>query len=556
MRKILFLLILPTITLATSGAGDYLTSEEDILAALSNEEISFTQYYDLLDLFRDKVNIFGPEIDRLMIIPGVDQRWIIAIENAATRAGIYADRETFIKWFPYDFERIASFVAFLEDEQGVFGGGAKIYTHGKFIDCDYPTTNISISGRYRNFDIELSLIEEEDEIRCKRRSISAKLLGGKLELGGFREGLGEGLIIGKAFHVPSAERINSTAGSFVNPKDNLFNGVRFDGKYGKIGIGLLASYIVYDSIAVDALGSEFHWAPSKDIEVGGVFAHGSVVGRPSNLAYRQSSTSLFCSSRLYGADISSEIGITEGGGTGFMLNATKTLSRTKTLAEFWLYDEEFHPLHSEGPSDYRETEIELAETGIIHESRQAGETGAQLKVTTPIVNNASLNFEQAGWRTTEINDWGLSSEIGIYYRDDNGKRIYGDFTWEKRTLTSTIRLKETIRLRANWPLSHNFTTNGYLRFRWTTDEDYRKRSLITYLELKASHFEPLVLKMRLKRSKSDLTDDDNGYWEIKLRDELRSGPVIWIGEVRHARYDRPSKEPLTEFRITAGYYWR
>jgi len=115
-------------------AGDYLTSEEDILDALSREEISFTEYYDLLELFRDKVELTGDDLDRLRAIPGVDRRWIEAIEEARENAGLFADRETFERWFPFDFERIRAFVFFEKRERRDMNGSVKLYTHGKFIE--------------------------------------------------------------------------------------------------------------------------------------------------------------------------------------------------------------------------------------------------------------------------------------------------------------------------------------------------------------------------------------------------------------------------------------
>ena len=63
------------------------------------------------------------------------------------------------------------------------------------------------------------------------------------------------------------------------------------------------------------------------------------------------------------------------------------------------------------------------------------------------------------------------------------------------------------------------------------------------------------MRLRVKRYKSDLKDSDNGYWEIRFRDEVRTGPILWIVETRHAIYD-DGDDPLTEFRVTSAYYWR
>jgi len=558
VRRFLLTFLVPIIAFGGADVGDYLTSEEEILDALARDEINYTQYYDLIELFREKVSVFGDDLDRLLVIPGVDRRWISGIREAAAHAGQYADKETFLGWFPYDFERIESFVIFEKRAKGDFGGGTRVYTHGRFIDSDpyYPKTYINLSGRYLKSSLEIRLHEDRDGVRCRRRNLEARLFGGDITLGSFRKGLGEGLIMGKPFYIPGATRENSFQESFGNPQDNLFNGVRFGGEYGRIGTGFLASRIVYDSVSVSAIGAELFWIPRGNLKLGGVYSYGDAKSRPGGSVYRQNSGSVFGSAKWEDTDISGEMATTESGGIGFMLSFLKRASKTKTLAELWSYSEDFHPMHSKGLSDYRQTDIELDNSGVTQRSREAGETGFELKITSPLSENIFLNLDQSGWRTPPIEDWGISSEIGLYYRGENGRRIHCEFSWLKRTLTSGIRLKETIRMRANWPLIWDIECNAYFRLRWTTTETDRTRGVSVYPEIVYSRFEPFALRLRIKRYKSNLDDPSNGYWELRFRDELRSGPLLWIAEIRHAQYDKTDKNPLTEFRVTASYLWR
>jgi len=111
-------------------------------------------------------------------------------------------------------------------------------------------------------------------------------------------------------------------------------------------------------------------------------------------------------------------------------------------------------------------------------------------------------------------------------------------------------------MRANWPLIWDIECNAYFRLRWTTTETDRTRGVSVYPEIVYSRFEPFALRLRIKRYKSNLDDPSNGYWELRFRDELRSGPLLWIAEIRHAQYDKTDKNPLTEFRVTASYLWR
>jgi len=180
--KIIFLIIPFLFSIcpifAASEEGDYLTSEEEILEALSRDEISFTQYYDLIELFREKVSVFGEDIDRLLLIPGVDERWIEAIRATSDHVGPFADKKTFIDWFPFDFERISAFVTFEQFRKGNIGGGAKIYTHGRFIENDLPTSYFTVNARYAKQKAEIRFSQDKDSIRVRRRGIEIPVFNG------------------------------------------------------------------------------------------------------------------------------------------------------------------------------------------------------------------------------------------------------------------------------------------------------------------------------------------------------------------------------------------
>jgi len=553
MKFLLFFLVLPITILAASNFGDYLSSEEDILEALSHEEISFTQYYDLIELYRDKVNVFGDDLDRLLVIPGVDTRWIEAIENAAGKAGQYSDLEIFLRWFPFDFDRISAFIVFERSKKGLIGGGIRIYSHNKYVEDYIPTSNFKFKGRYDRAKIDLSLVSDQYGFRVRRRKLQMGIFGGDLTLGSFYQGLGEGLIMGKEFHVPGALRRNSFEESFQTPQDNLFNGARYYIDFDNISAGAILSRAVYDSVAVNGFGSELLWSKIDNLEIGGVLAYGDLRVRKQSEIYNQIYGSLFARSDLENTKINGEVGVGKAGSPGLMMELIHRREDIKALVEFWSYHEDFHPLHSKGISDYREIDIELDSVEFIHESRQAGETGASMKINLPLAEMLSLDMDQSGFRTPANGDWAINSSSGLYYRDGSDKRLRGEFSWEKRTLSTGVRLKETIRLNGNWPIGEFIETNSYFRFRWTTADDDRTRSLSTYIEGLYKRFEPTVLRLRIKRMKSNMTDPDNGYWEMRFRDEIRTGPVLWIFEARYADYDKPDKESLLEFRTTAGY---
>jgi len=558
MRKFLKILLVPIILLAASGPGDYLTSEEEILDALAKDEINFTQYYDLLELFREKISVFGSDLDRLLIVPGVDKRWIDALGDAVAHAGPYATQEQVLGFFPFDFDRIDAFIIFDKPTKRDWKAGAKVYSHGRFIDDDqyYPKTYYTIDGGYKTTDIGFRLHEDADGLRCRRRAFETEVLDGELAIGSYRAGFGPGLVLGKAFYIPGDERENTLAESFVNPQDNMFNGIRFERQSEKIGVGILSSRIVYDSVAASALGAMILWNPIEELDLGGVYGYGDARARPGGAKFRQSSGSVFARGEWNDTEIESELGLVENGGAGFMTSVVTKVEKTRALAEIWSYANNFNPMNAKGLSDYKQTYIEFDESGITQRSREAGESGFEIRTTTLVASNVFLDLEESGWRTPQIEDWGIYSEIGLNYRGENGKRIRGDYSFEKRYNSDDFREKQTIRAIANWPLPWHCNVSGYFRFRRTTTNDERYDGLSVYPEITCNRFEPVVLKLRAKRYKSRIDDPDNGYWELRFRDEIRTGPILWIGEVRHARYDDPGDDPLTEFRLTTAYYWR
>lgn len=558
MNKLWLLILIPFALLASNDAGDYLTSEEEILDALSREEINFTQYYDLVELFRDKVSVFSEDLDKLLIVPGVDKRWIDALLHAIEMAGPYADPDQIIRNFPYDFERIESFVIFDKPTKRDWRASGKIYSHGRFIDSDpyYPKTYFSADARYKSYDLNLRFHEDQDGFKCKRRDIEMDIFGGELTLGSYRKGFGPGLVLGKTFYIPGDMRENSTVESFLNPHDNMFNGFRYERESERVIVGALASRIVYDSVSANALGMELAWNPAEKVSLGGVFAYSSTNSRPALIAYDQSSGSIFATGDWDEIEVETELGFVGNGALGFMASAVAKIEDTRALTELWTYANDFNPMNSKGISNYKQTYIELDESGVTQRSREAGESGFEIRTTSPIANDFFFNTEGSGWRTPQIDEWGVYSEIGLYYRGENSRRLRGDYAYEKRVEEGEFREKHTIRLRVNWPILRYLENSTYFRIRETRTDDEAYQGISVYPEFKYTRYEPFVMRLRIKRYKSDLVDSDNGYWELRFRDEIRTGPILWIGEIRHALYDKPDKQPLTEFRVTSAYYWR
>jgi len=557
MRKLFFALLI-VFSLFGNEVGDYLTSEEEILNALSADEINFTQYYDLVELFREKVSIFSPDLDVLLIVPGVDKRWIEALLRAVEKAGPYATPEQIVGYFSYDFDRIEPFVIFDKPAKRDWRAGAKIYTHGRFLDIDpyYPKSYFTADARYRAYSLNLRFQEDQNGFAFKRRGLDMRVLDGYLTLGSFRDGFGPGMVLGKAFYIPGAQRANSKAESFLNPQDNLFNGFRYEREIDKIAVGALASRIVYDEITADALGMHLGWNPVDDLRVGGVYSFAAVNSRPAQRAFKQSSGSVFASGDLRGASIDAELGFVENGAVGFMTSVVAKIAETRTLTELWAYSDDFNPLNAKGISDYKQTDIELDESDVTQKSREAGESGFEIRTTSAVAPKLFLNTKGSGWRTAQIDEWGVCAESGLYYNPGMGKRIRGDYSYEKRVVEGSFREKQAFRVSLNWPITRHLGNSTYIRIAETRTGGSPVYGISAYPEFTYSRFEPLVIKLRVKRYKSDIDNSANGYWELRFRDEMRTGPILWIAEIRYAVYDNQAKDPLTEFRITSAYYWR
>lgn len=557
MKRFLVALLIPLALLA-SEVGDYLSSEEEILNALASDEINFTQYYDLVELFREKVSIFTDDIDVLLIVPGVDKRWTEALRRAVEKAGPYASPDQIIQFFPYDFDRIEPFIIFDKPTRRDWRAGTKIYTHGRFIDSDpyYPKTYFTADARYKAYTIDLRMQEDQNGFAVKRRKLELKLFDGELALGSYREGFGPGMVLGKAFYIPGGMRSNSTGESFANPQDNLFNGFRYERESDKIAVGALASRILYDEICANVVGMHLGWNPIEEMRVGGVYAFASTNSRPAQTAFKQSSGSIFAMGDINGVDVETELGFVENGAVGFMASAVAKIGDTRTLTEVWTYADDFNPLNAMGISDYKQTIIELDESGVIQRSREAGESGFEIRTTSALGENLFFNTKGSGWRTAQIDEWGVLSEVGLYFRPAPGKRLRGDYTYDKRIVAGAFREKQAFRLSLNWPIFEHLDNSTYMRVVETRTGNTPVYGISVYPEFIYSRFEPMVMRLRVKRYKSDVENPENGYWELRLRDEIRTGPILWIAEIRYAVYDKTAKDPLTEFRITSAYYWR
>ncbi|HHS51232.1 MAG TPA: hypothetical protein ENN07_08975 [candidate division Zixibacteria bacterium] len=556
MRRFLVAVICFGALMASEGT-DYLTSEEDILEALGRNEISYTEYFELLELFRDKVDIMSGDAELLLVIPGVDRRWVEAVHEARGKAGVFADEKAFIRWFPFDFERIEAFVVFEKRERSDFSGSVKVYMHGKYAVDEKMTANMSVSAGSRKVRSEARFLYDGDVMKCRRRCVRADVLGGRLIVGSFDEDFGNGLVLGRAFHVPGAMRTNEGTVSLATPVDNLFNGAFYRGQFDRIRAGAMASRVLFDSIAVTAAASELGFSPSKDLTVGGVFAWGRVESKSGGeTPFSQGSGSVFGNFRAGESKLDGEFGFTEDGGIGACFSAMKRKDGLRSLVTIWSYSDDFYPLHGWGAADYRTTKIEIEESDVEISSRGAGESGAKFKLTMPLWKQVMADFDQAGWRTPMINDWGLSMRSALSFRGDGGRRVRGEYSWEKRTLTTGVREARAGMITGNWPIARDVSIYGYFRFRRSITETAVIDGISSNAEISLANYFPWEFRFRVQRSKTNLASENVGYWAFRYRNYIRFGQFYWLAEARHAIYDSEDREPLTEFRITCSYYWR
>jgi len=377
-----------------------------------------------------------------------------------------------------------------------------------------------------------------------------------LTLGSFDEGFGNGLVMGKAFHIAGAKRTNTGLKSLISPVDNLFNGAYFSGDFGRVGTGAALSRVDYDSVCAEVMASELSFSPDSNYRFGGVFALAGVSSPERGSRFSQSAGSVFGKAVVLGSKLDLELGWTDNGGVGLSLSALSKLEGVRSIASFWSYSDGFFPLNGDGESDYRYTYIPLGESGVLHDSRGAGESGAKMKITVPVGERVSVDLDQSGWRTPSAGDWGISTKSALYFRGENNTRLRGEYSWEKRTLASGVRSKNSIRMTANIPLAKDFGLNGYLRVSRSNIGEATTDGLSANAEIQGDLFEPMQLRLQLVRSKTNIASKDNGYWALRFRNYFRTGPISWLAEVRRAFYDKADKDDLTEFRITSSYYWR
>jgi hypothetical protein len=122
----------------------YFQTPEDLQNALSEDEISFVQYAELIQLMEEKVDINHGNLYRLTIIPGVEKLSIDSLTAARDAFGPFRNVAEAKKYFPADFQIIESFVDVQQMGKSAVPGYIKIYTRRYFI-VPHPRRTIHIT---------------------------------------------------------------------------------------------------------------------------------------------------------------------------------------------------------------------------------------------------------------------------------------------------------------------------------------------------------------------------------------------------------------------------
>ena len=495
----------------------------------------YDQFVELLDLFQDKVDLNGTELKRLLVIPGIDEEDVTAIEMFRDSLKYFHSINEFKELYRGESEIILPFVVVLPPTLKRYTAGWHLYNRTYIHDAEnppYTSLKGSVAGEGMTARIYAKNYNDEP-LNIRKRSLTLKRQNWRLVLGNYSESFGMGVLVGKYMYLSSTLRENDPWRLFFFPSDGKLNGLYYERLNGRFRPAAALSVNDYYLVRNMMLAGRLATALTEKISGAGIIYYGSLFDKETQITSHQGGFSISASS---GKMNSFEVSILDNGALGAAAEAGERFKRTNLSVSGWAYSRDFVAMYSGGPAHYGREYVSLEDSMEIElYTRQAGERGAKLDVRFPIVKFVTLSLDHTYWTTPFVQENGLYStgKLRIAYR---GLSSYGAFVYDDRYEKGVRTLKETLRGSARYRIATAVELSAYASLRWTTETNDRFRTISTYVKCKKNIVGRGGVSLRLKRYDPDLSDaEDAAYYELALTPAIDVGDfsVSLEGKVKH-----------------------
>ncbi len=564
MKYIIAILFFSCILYAQDIAVQYFQNTDDIREAKDNNEITYEQYVELMQLFEEKIEVNTGNLRRLLSIPGVDRSDIEALEAARIDKGPFRNKAQVKRNYRGDFNLIEPFIVVVPPVKLHISGYAKVYTSRDYAapsDNSDPYQKAKLQLRYKKFYYDMVIRQSGNGMGLlSSRSLKYSSRKAEIIVGNYyRKELGYGLMVGRYLSISSTYKDNDAAGYLLSPTYGDMNGLyaRWNAtKKWQFATAISGNW--YDSSSQNLLSGAVSYYKRKIGKIGMVFFTGSVTDIEDNADYTYSQTgaSVFGEIRFSGWKLRNETGLLTDGswGTQYYLYSPRRGGGSMQWI-FWAYHPHFRPFYSDGEADYGTKSYYPDSFEFYLKSKQAGEYGSAASVRFPLYKKIKGEMDFSFFNVANDPDNGAKSQVSVKYDGGRGKyvNIYADRRWDGWDANGDT--KDKVSVSSKFRIFEKFTLQSYAYMNWTHYQEGNWRNGAKVSE--TVWFRPqktLEFGFKAERNDGNLDDPEYGYWGISLTPHINIRNANWKTEFSFRKYDNEQDWKL-QMRINALIGW-
>lgn len=358
---------------------EFYQTEEDLLDGLNQEELTFDQYLELLDLMRRKIDLSNADSQEVNQIPDIQ---LSDLKDSAENR--------------LEQEKLSAFIKPPLKNDKEFQGELvwqfqQRFSEDKFTK-NYFDLNTSLS---QNLSFNLEAQNEIDHTQIRRRSLQYFLPDKNLNiiLGNFQKKLGKGVNLGNRTYLNfTSTSTLSAPNTLIFPLFTRYNGIFINHQNDIFNPSVLYSENRFGVYKDQIVAGELLFKFSR-FKVGPILSW----QRISDKSYRfqNSCASILAEFQEKNFNLSGEAAFLSGGGKGGVGEFFIRQARYSLRGIFWSYSADFIYPPSGGNANPDYELVDLENLDLSFRSRQSGENGiylsSMMKFTPRLMGEGAFN---------------------------------------------------------------------------------------------------------------------------------------------------------------------
>ncbi len=553
MRKILLGCLVAVSLWGQDVAVQYFQQLDDIKNAYYNGDITEDQYYELLQLYEEKVEVNTGNLRRLLSIPGVSREDVEALEAARLDRGPFRDMEDVRRYFPGDFNLIEPFITVVPPVKKPFSGYLKIYTSRDFAsppDWDDPSHSGKLYFRSGKWSADIRYRQKGLSMgQLTYRSIEYNGRDLDISIGNYyRKEQGFGLLVGRYLSLPSYEKdVESGADYLLSPYYGDLNGVYFRweiGPHWSVSSELSTNYYKDDSYQHLISGSVGYYKRRVG-RLGVVFYQGKLIDFNDDGAavYQQYGGSVFGEYFWRGWKFRNETGVLDNGAWGTNLFVYSPREDGVSIQwKLWAYHPDFHALYSDGECDRDYETYYPPGFSFYLKDYRAGEVGGYMSTRFPLGRKFRGEVRGIYYNVPNKDSHGGEGYVSINY--SMGRRGYATVYIDRQIDhdQNGMDTKDKVNLTVRYKPTRKITIKFYSYFRSGEydNSEYWRNSYRVAVAATYKFRKHAELGLRLERYDSDIDNPEVGYYTILPSIRFDFAGADWRTEFSFRKYDDES----------------